>query len=346
MAVTPRIQTNTKYRASSGELADQRRKNTYRPAGTQSALDRAPGFMKHDTGEGYQTYSYRNPNTTALPEVPPYRLPPSGNSGGGGGGGGGGGAPPIDMNSIMALLGRRPQQQTWQNLDMPDYQAQEFYAFDPTQYDKARTGITQGIAADRSTGNQAYADATTELQNYQNPFANRQYTQNQPMDQAMQRMMQANGVQADQATTNQGVQADAAFGNVLGLLGGAANQYQASGLRALGGDQRRFDESLNNQARNLSLGVDMRQAAAQEQYNKDKWQYGEGVARYNYEQNMQEGQYNNQGQNQTNAANVQGNNTFDANTVNTLIQLIGSGATLTPELLAQYLGGGAAAPAA
>lgn len=244
------------------------------------------------------------------------------------------------------MLGRRPQQQTWQNLDMPDYQASEFYAFDPTQYNQARTGIDQGIAADRTTGNQAYADATTELQQYQNPFANRAYTTNQPMDAAMQRMMQANGVQADQATANQGVQADAAFGNVLSLLGGAAANNQASSLRALGGDQRRFDESLNNQGRTMRLGVDMAQARAQDQYNKDKWQYGEEVARFNYNNNMAEAQANNQGVNATNAANVSGNNAFDANAVKTIIEMIAGGATFDPVLLQQYITGGVPAPAA
>jgi hypothetical protein len=305
-------------------------------------------------------------DTTTSPALPPWSPPggPGGGGGygGGGGGGGGGGAPPIDTGSIMALLGRRPQQQTWQDyqwqdVDLPDYQAQEFYAFDPTQYNQARTGLQQGIAADTATGNQAYADANTELSQYQNPFANRAYTQNQPMDAAMQRMMQANGATADQATTNQGVQADAAFGNVLALLGGAAQNNQASSLRALGGDQRRFQESLANQGRNMGLGIDMAQARAQEQYNKDKWQYGVEVADRKYQATMQEimannqgrnqvGMANNQGLNQTNQANVQGGNEFDANALQTLIQLISGGAAIDPALLQQYISGGVAAPAA
>ena len=282
-------------------------------------------------------------------QPPPYRPTGGGGKSGGGGGGGGGGAPKIDTGAIMALInGHQPERYQWEDLDLPDYQARDFYNFDTTQYDKARTGITQGLAADQATGNQAYADATTELQQYQNPFANRAYAQNQPVDAAMQRMLQANGGQQDQATTNQGVQADQAFGNVLALMGGAAANNQASSLRALGGDQRRFTESLQNQGRNMNLGVDMRQAAAQEQYNKDKWQYGEEVARLNYQTNMQEVSANNTGRNQTNQQNTQMANDWWSTNGKTLIDLIAGGAAIDPAQLQQFISGGAApaAPAA
>lgn len=261
------------------------------------------------------------------------------------------------MNSILALMGRKPQQYSWQDyqyqdVDLPEYQAREFYNFDTSQYDKARTGLQQGLAADLSTGNQAYADAGTELAQYQNPFANRAYTQNSPIDASMQRMLQANGGQQDQATTNQGVQADQAFGNVLSLLGGAASNQQASAQRALGGDQRRFTESLNNQGRNMGLGIDMAQARAQEQYNKDKWQYGEEVARLNYQTNMQEatmnnqgrnqvGMQNNQGQNQTAQGNAHMSNDWWTNNSKSLIELIAGGAPIDAAALQAFISGGA-----
>jgi len=153
------------------------------------------------------------------------------------------------------------------------------------------------------------------------------------------------------------VQADQAFGNVLALLSGAAQNNQASSLRALGGDQRRFTESLQNQGRNMNLGVNMAQARAQEQYNKDKWQYGEEVARLNYNTAMQEAQYNNQGrnqvgqsnnqgQNQTGQGNAQMTNEFNQGNIRSLIELIAGGATIDPAMLQQFLSGGAPAPAA
>jgi hypothetical protein len=137
-------------------------------------------------------------------------------------------------------------------------------------------------------------------------------------------------VTADAATQGQGVQADQAFGNTLALLSGAAGQQQQSAQRANAGDQRRFQESIQAEGRNMGLGIDMARSRALKQYEQDKWQYGEQVAQQNYQTNVAEAQ-----------ANYQTNNTFDQGNVQALIQLISGGAKLTPEQIQQFLGTGA-----
>ena len=290
----------------------------------------------------------------------------SGGGGGGGygswgGGGGGGGVPQIDQDAIMNLMNRTPQQfapgqqYQWQAQQYNPYEGTGFYEFDGAQYDRMGRGITEGLAADRAAGAAAYGDARTELADYQNPFANRQYTQNQPMDAAMQRMMAANGVGADQATQAQGAQADQAFGNVLALLGGNADQYQAAQMRALSGDERRLGESLDSQGRSMQMNVDMQRAKALEKYNQDKWMYGEEIARSNYERQMEVDRYNNQGQNQVGQANTamtnqtaqqntQLANDYNSGNVQALLDLLASGQKIDPALFKEWAP--TAAPAA
>lgn len=270
--------------------------------------------------------------------------------------GGGGGIGAANMAAIMKLLGRKPQQYAapqsyeWQDLALGQYDAPEFRKFDGSQYDLMKGGITEGLAADAAAGGAVYGDARTELEQYQNPFSNRQYSQNTGMPEAMQRMLAANDVGLDQTETNRGVQADAAFGNVLALLGGTADQSQASSMRALGGDERRFNESLASQGRTMNLGVDMARSKALQAYEQEKWQYGESVARANYETRMQEAIANNQGRNQVGQANTQQTN--EINQANTglandyqqssgsaLIDLLASGQKIDPAALAAYLGG-------
>jgi hypothetical protein len=261
---------------------------------------------------------------------------PTGGGGGGGygGGGGGGGAPQIDMGQVMALLGRKPGQYNWNDFEQADYVGSPYRDFNSGQYDMMRSGITEGLAADQAAGATAYGDARFELEQYQNPFAGRDYATNPEMSGAMQRMMSANNVTPDYADQSRGVQADSAFGNVLALLGANAGNRQASELRALGGDERRFGESLASEGRTMGLGVDMAEAAALEQYEKDKWMYGEEIARMNYQTARETGMYNAQGQQGVAQGNVQLNNEYNQNNTNTLIDLLASGQKITPEMMA------------
>tara|TARA_R110000744_G_scaffold228129_1_gene346110 strand:+ start:426 stop:1142 length:717 start_codon:yes stop_codon:yes gene_type:complete len=223
----------------------------------------------------------------------------------------------------------------YQDLAVPDYVGPQFREYDGSMYDTARSGITRGLASDAASGATAYGDARTELSQYQDPFTGRSYATNQGIPEAMQRMMRANNVGMEQTEIDRGIQADAAFGNVLALLGGSSQQAQDSNMRALAGDERRFNESLASQGRTMSLGVDMTEAKARQQYSQDAFDYGEGIARQNYDKNMQVASANNAGRNQ--AMQVNSTRANDAN--NTLINLLASGQGIDPAALAAYMGG-------
>lgn len=282
---------------------------------------------------------------------------PGGPGGPRGLGGGGGGVPKIDMAAILRLLGGNkptpygpPKAYEYEDLVVPDYVGTGFREYDGSMYDTMRSGIAEGLAADARAGATAYGDARTELSQYQDPFTDRGYTQNQAMPAAMQRMLAANNVQLDPAEAARGGQADAAFGNVLALLGGNARQAQASNMRALAGDERRFGESLASEGRSMQFGVNMTESKAREQYSREKWQYGEDIARSNYEKNTQlaatnsagrnaAGQSNTQATNEVNLANTRmGNESRDSNT-NALINLLASGQSIDPAALAAFMGG-------
>ena len=231
-----------------------------------------------------------------------------------GGGSGGGNI----MSQVLNLIGKGRRDQ-YQDLAVSDY-----------------GGIARGLASDAASGATAYGDARTELSQYQDPFTGRSYATNQGIPEAMQRMMRANNVGMEQTEIDRGIQADAAFGNVLALLGGASQQAQDSNMRALAGDERRFNESLASQGRTMSLGVDMTEAQARQQYSQDAFEYGEGIARQNYDKNMQVALANSAGQNQVS----QSNTTLANNDISTLIQLLAGGfGPIDPAALAAYQGG-------
>ena len=258
---------------------------------------------------GDYRYAMNNPTPTYSP-----------NRGPGGPGGPGGGVPKIDMAAILKLLGgNKPTPygppKAYEDLVVPDYAGTGFREYDGSMYDTMRSGITEGLAADARAGATAYGDARTELSQYQDPFTDRGYAQNQAMPAAMQRMLAANNVQLDPAEAAQGGQADAAFGNVLALLGGNARQAQASSMRALGGDERRFGESLASEGRSMQLAATN--------------SAGRNTA----------GQSNTQATNEVNLANTQMGNESRDNNVNALIQLLASGQKIDPAALAAFMGG-------
>ena len=284
--------------------------------------------------------NYNDVNNNPLPTFP--------------GGGGGGGVTQLDMASVLKLLGQEPtqygapEQNVYQDVVIPDYVGSPFRAWDGSMYETMRNGITEGLAADRRAGMAAYGDARTELSQYQDPFSNRGYAQNQAMPAAMQRMMAANNVQFDPAETARGAQADVAFGNVLALLGGTAQQAQASNMRALGGDERRFGESLDSEGRSMQLDVNMTESKARQQYDIEKFAYGESIARANYEKNSQLAATNAAGQNaaaeanlaatnEVNQANTKMMNDYRENNANILIDLIASGQNIDPAILAEFM---------
>jgi len=284
-------------------------------AGLQPQMDEDTGEYFYGDGSSYFLDPDPDPNTNPNP-------------------GPGGGGLTSQMLSLIAGAQNQGAYQ-YQDLAVSDYVGPQFREYDGSMYDTARSGITRGLASDAASGATAYGDARTELSQYQDPFTGRSYATNQGIPEAMQRMMRANNVGMEQTEIDRGIQADAAFGNVLALLGGASQQAQDSNMRALAGDERRFNESLASQGRTMSLNVDMTEAQALQQYSQDAFDYGVDIARQNYDKNMQVASVNNAGRNQAMQSNSDRANAAN----NTLINLLASGQSIDPAALAAYMGG-------
>jgi|GEM_PF-7089276 len=342
--VTPNRRA-TEYRdqdATSTYVEQNKRKKEYTP-GVFTPSSRKPG-------QGTKGLGIASVNPRMMDDWSPGALgslfnngpgPGPGPGGGGGGGGfGGGGYRQIDMEPVFKLLGRRPQDYEYEDFKFDPYQGQEFRAFNGDRYNQLRNGIRDGVSADRSTGMGTYGDARTELQTYDNPFQKSSYTQNGPMPEAMANMLSANGMSFDSGEAQYGMEADAAFGHLNQTLGAVANQNQASSMRALAGDERRFNESLDSSQRSMLLSVGQQEAKAREVYEREKFEYGEEIARANYQQAVAIAQTNHQGRNNTAQSNVQVENEYMQNGTSTLIDFIAQGQKVDPEMLAAYIGDG------
>jgi hypothetical protein len=236
------------------------------------------------------------------------------------------------MAAITRLLGRKPQQHT--AMQVPEYQAPEFYDFDDAVYDRARTALTQGIAADQASGAAAYEAARAELAALQsNPYARQGARQ---PTRAAGPAAASLGRFGGQVDTSGAAAGNAAFDQVRQLLGGAQQQRQAAEGRALSGDERRFSESLANQGRTMGQGIEMAAARARQQYDQDAWRYGVETADKLYNQRMLQAQADHQ----ASSANVDLGNQHSSGSINTLIQLLSSGQKVDPEIIAQFVGEG------
>lgn len=315
-----------------------------RPASQTSGVRSQDGYTPVLTGGGHvnwvknQTSSY----PTGGAPTPPGGAPPGGGGGGSRGGGGGGMSATAKGNNILGLINRyKPQQTTWENLAYKDYQPSAYRQFDSAKYERLKKGLAQAIGADRSAGNAQYAQLGEEMAAYQNPWSNpTPQTTNPAMSTAMTRMMQANNVNPNinQADTNRGIQADQGFGNLLAVLGTAAQQEQASRMRSNQGYQRNLNERLDAELRGGNLGVGMAEAQARELYEQEKWEFGESIAQMNFNNRMGIDQYNNQGSNAVSAQNVQGNNAWNQSAIQALIDMIGQGAAIDPNAFVAYEG--------
>lgn len=211
----------------------------------------------------------------------------SGGWGGGGGGGGGGGMTQAGLDAMLALL----QAAKPQDLRFDPYKGKKFYAFNNQPYQQARQGLRTAVRDDRASANTAYDEALAEMANIRgtNPFANATYATDPGVSAAMQRMMAAQGGAGEQAAVGQAgeaAQADRAFANVLALLGANQEAFNQGTARSIEGDRRRFNESLDSEQRMLNQQISLARSQALAEYQKEKWAYGESIARSNYENRM------------------------------------------------------------
>lgn len=307
------------------------------PDGKYTQSKPSAGNVAFPTGSGYVSV----PRMPAMPgSAPPGPTTTTGGGGSsrGGGGGYGGMSSAAKSAGILGLLNNfRPQKYTFNPYEFQEFDAPEFYDFDDSKYTDLQSRIAAGAEADIASGNAAIDEALAQINNTPIGFQGGQWATNPEMSQAMQRMYGAQGMPTSltDATMAEGIQADAAFGNVMALLGENARQKRASDLMALEGDRRRMTENIQALSSGMDASVALSMANALEQYKKDKMMYGYEVARMNWEARQNVGMYNNQGRNQVGQANTQMVNETNQNAMNILADLIASGVAVDPNAYKQ-----------
>jgi len=287
----------------------------------------------YGTPGSYMEKYNRNANASGygldLDGSPPYDSP-----GPGGGGGGWGGTAPagLDQKTYDWLLGqigtRKPNQYTWQNLDLPEYVAPEFYKFDTGQFDTARQGVTEGIAGARGIGNTAFDRGLAEIDAYENPYLQGVQQRTPGVSRELQQSMAAwGGAGSDAAAQEQafGSNMDQGMDSVYDLLRRSEDSYTQGLRRGNAGDRMQFDQRLSQEERDMSTGIDMIQQRAEAAHRQEEFYYGKAAADRNYDIRMQEAMANHSGRNQVSQANTQQGNAWNADIMALLQQLGMSG---------------------
>jgi hypothetical protein len=247
-------------------------------------------------------------------------MPGSGrSSGGGGGGGAAGGLDQATLDWILSQLGMaKPKSLTATNLDLPD-PSQYFGQYDTKPWDVARTGVTQGIQGIRDRGTSAIGTARDLLGSYQNPYATGLLSSTPDLQQQMNPMMRANGVNpgAVQATNNEGIQADQAMRNAMQMYAATDQRRQQDNLTANTGDLNTMNQNLDLEQLLLGLGIDTGQAKGQSAWDQMIKQAGYDAASTEAAQNWQRG-------NTVGDTNVSNNNEWNQGLISTLLSIIGS----------------------
>lgn len=280
-----------------------------------------------------ETAAYRDYLNNGAPQWPTTMAPTGGYPTGGGGGGGGGSAAP-DYSAWGGWAAQtRPGMLTARDLDLPEYQQYAPRAWDPSQYDTARQGVASGIADARNIGNTAFDRQLAEYQAMRNPYTQGPRTSNPGVDPRLLASMQAwQGAGSGGAAQayNEGVQADQAMGSVYDLLASGQDQYQQGLMRSTAGDRMQLDQRLGGEQRMLDLGINMAQARARAEYDKEVWALGKEAADRNYEARMAEASANWTRRNTVDDANVATGNAWNQNVLNTILSMISSGGTNIP----------------
>jgi hypothetical protein len=248
----------------------------------------------------------RNAAQRGMPQQPGNpNLGGGGGGGRGGGGGGGGGAalPQFTQEQLdaMAALLAQGGPQRGAALDLPDYQAFQPRAFDNSTFQNLRGQLAGAVNTDVGTAQQGTQNLMNFLtSNYRNAYTNPNNTyatagQAPGMDtMAMQRMLQAQGVDPSVMASMMGERAgaDQAFGNLW--RSGAANEDMAQQGR-LGTAQLSGQDAINR-IRALGLGgqtgINMQEGQAKSAYDQRVEQWAREDAALQQQIAQQEAQAN------------------------------------------------------
>jgi len=260
-------------------------------------------------------------NPSGYPLLPLGPGPGPGGGGGGRGGFGGGGPRKVDTDLFLKLANRMPQaydnpeEYVWNDYDYQDFNAPEFEEFDSRVWDENNAEIGSAGERDRARGMGGYADARVEAGQYRNPFQRNRRTTGEAMSGAMQRMMQQNGASFDPQDIAQGVNADAAFGYLMDNNAAFADRSQDATMRALSGDERRFNETIDNRVAGDQAVNSLARTRAEADHDSRAFDYRYKNDLLNHQGRQQAGMYNHQGQNSVSQQNTLGRN--QVNTLNT-----------------------------
>lgn len=323
----------TGYRTPSGTSVRTTKGSEYRPIykdGNAYVAGQAPANTSAVWDPNYKQWNWADNGSDANVPTTTTNLNNRNTSGGSGGGYSG---PRINAAGIIAAMNKyRPQMFKPDLLKLQQYKPPAFYGFDDSTYEMMKQQIAKSIAQARTTGMNAYGEARQQLNNIPVAFQGGATTTDPGMSAAMQRMFAANDtpLSINEQTLNEGVQADAAFGNVMALLGEAARQRRTSDVTALGGDERRLNETLDQQQTMLQFQADFARAEALRQYEIEKWQFGEQVARANWEVRNAQISANTQIKNDAKMTNINAANEANQAANQTIIDLLAQGVAVDP----------------
>ena len=247
------------------------------PWGTVST---SPTTWKNATAPGAgNPYLWYTAGNMSQPGYPGAMMTQPGSGGGGRGDGGGGGSagPALTQpyaEAMMKLLGQGPATYSAKQFSAPAYKAYDMPDFDASMYDQMRQRTAQAGQADRATANQAYSNLGNQLAaNYQNAYANANYASSPQMQAAMSNMLGARGNSAVQqqlqGVNNEAAQADAAFANVLALLGANEDMSQRSRLNQVDMDRNTALRGIDAQLLGVNAGIDRQQGEAKQVYDRE-----------------------------------------------------------------------------
>jgi len=289
--------------------------------GLTPSLATVPGTIGNDYGSvvfgGY-------PGTSDIDDPPPWQ-PTTNPNGGSSGRGGGGGAAPIDYQPWFdQWSGYKPAQYTYtpreyQDFEFADYEGTGFYDWDPTMYDTAKAGIKTGIAGATQAAGNALDRSYNAYGNMGNGFRNANVVRQGGLDPRIQQSMADYGDDgAGGELTSQNAGLNRGMDGYLNMLAGGSDDYRQHMMASVQGDRASMLDRMGMAEVTLTMGVEMAMVKAKAQYDKDKWQYGEEIARQNYQKNLAIAQANHAGHTQADIDNNRGFN--DANNANTLAQ--------------------------
>ena len=237
-------------------------------------------------------------------------APPSGPGGssggygyGGGGGGGGGAAAPMmsqaQWDAMLGVLGTPSPDLQLKGANLPNFRGRPIRKFQGRMYNQMQNRLNQAVRGDRQSVINQMNQLRGQLQaDYSNPYETAQYARNPQAQPQMQQVMAQAGAnpvaneyaESVNAENAYGQNSDAAFANLLNVLGASNQAEQTSRLGQVGMDRAEALRQIEAQSLGLGTGIDLSRGKAKEawQVRADERRYQNSLTRqqWNREERM------------------------------------------------------------